>query len=317
MNALHTAYLSRRRSSRVTAILMRAIYAAVALWTLAVFAIEIARSLTHIDIPSASPEFELLFGILYRVFPIVVTILYVPFHLYWGGAAAATAGSIFLGRRGIPADLLSMTSLGMRQFVRSRFFFVCRTYWPYALLNAGMMWALAVYSGFENNRVRYFYLSANQPRIIVEIEPISFFPELSLLLIPAAIALIASFGTLVLVSACGVAAAAFAAPQFRFVAGMLLRFLVWAGALILLTLNRLRMSADVVGPVFGMFWDTGLSHTGSYLFMSFGSAPPGLPPPVHAINRTGYLTTAPLYLIACLVLAALILRATVRGLRRR
>lgn len=316
MNALHATYLSRRSPSRLTTVI-RTIYAAVALWVISVFAVEFLRSITHIDIPSAAPEFELLFGILYRVAPIVMAILYVPFHLYWAGAAAATAGSVFLKRHGVPADLLSMTSLGMRRFVRSRFFFVCRAYWPYALLNAGMIWALAVCSGFENSRVTYFYLSANRLRIITEISPLLYFPPVAQLMIPAVVALIASLGTLVLVSALGMAAAALSRPQFRFAAGAISRLLIWGAAFGFLMLNQLRRSFDVIGPVIGMFLDSGLSHTGGYLFVTFSSGPPGLPPPVHLVDRTGNPFTPLFYLTACIVLAALILSATVKFLQRR
>src|SRR5690606_38782550 len=170
MNVLHTAYRSRRSKSRLSTI-RRTIYAAVALWVVSVFVIEITRSLAQIDIPSEAPGFEFVYGLLYRAVPPAVSVLYIPLHLYWAGAAASTASSVFLRRKGVPSDLLSITSVGIRRFVLSRFLFACRAYWPYALLNAGMMWALAVYSGFENSRVDYFYLSANRPRIIVEIAP--------------------------------------------------------------------------------------------------------------------------------------------------
>jgi hypothetical protein len=316
MSAIPTAYISQRRKTPVHWLRIT-IGGAFALWALAVFMVEIARSLTHIDIPSAVPELELLFGMLYRVFPMMASVLYIPFHLYWGGAVASTADSIFLARKGISSDLLSITTAGMRRFVASRFFFVCRAYWAYVLLNAGVIWALAIYFGFENSRVTYFYLSTIRPRIIIEIARIPFFPELSELLIPAAIAVIASLGTLVLISACGVAAAATTPSRFSFAAGAISRLLVFGAAFGLLTFNRIRQSFDLIGPVIGMFLDGGLSHTGSYLSATYVSAQPGPLPPIYLIDRTGYLSTAPLYLIACIALAALILISTVSLLQRR
>ena len=316
MKALHATYLSRRSKSRLSTIRWT-IYAAVGLWVISVFATEIARSLTQIDVPSESAGFEFLFGLLYHAIPQAASVLYIPLHLYWAGAAASTAGRVFLSRKGVPSDLLSITSVGMRRFVLSRFLWVCRAYWPYALLNAGMIWTLALYYGYENPRITYFYWSANRPRFIVEVAPITFFPPIGQLLIPAVVALIASIGTLLLISAGGVAAAALTPPRFHLAAGVVSRLLIWGAAFGLVTLNRWRMSSDVIGPVIGMFLDSGLSHTGGYLFASFASAPPGLPAPIHLIDRTGNLLTAPLYLIVCAVLAWLILALTIRLLRRR
>ena len=316
MKALHAAYLSRRHSSRITATLRRTIYTAVALWVISVFATEIVRSITRIDIPSESSGFEFLFGLLYHAIPLAASVLYIPLHLYWAGAAASTAGSVFLSRKGVPSDLLSITSVGMRRFVRSRFLFVCRAYWPYMVLNAGVIWTLSVYSGFENQRITHFYLSTIRPRIVVEVARIPFFPELSELLIPAAIALFASFGTLVLVSACGVAAA-LTPSHFRFAAGVVSRLMVWGAAFGLLMLNRTRQSSDVVGPVIGMFLDSGLSHTGSYLSAIYTSAPPGPLPPYELVYPIGNLVTPPLYLITCIALSWLVFRLTVVVLKRR
>lgn len=286
-------------------------------WTLAIILFEIARSVTRFDYPSELTGHAYFFGLIYVLFPQFIIWGIVCFHLYWVAAITRDAASLFLRRKGIESDLLSITSGGTYSYVVSRFIALCRKFLPHMIVLAFAYWGSAVIISFESYRGMDFDLNAIfTGDAIPPIRSNFYFPSIPDLLMAGVLPLITLSGMLMVYSALALLVVA-TTKYFQPAIMIVLRIIT--AAVILFAVRPTVPSAGNLGGVLDYaifsFTDGGIRMaTGAFGRFPIFNNGTGMADPAYAFY---VWASAVVFLLMCVIIAGILLELTVRRLRRR